>query len=218
MFSGIVEEVGRVEAFDPSSGHLDIHAKRVLSGEFGLRVSDSVSVSGACLTVVNFESSAFSVDVTPETQRATWFSQLKKGAHVNLERALRFGAVVGGHLVQGHVEGLGRITDIRHDGDAKLITVRSHSQIMRYIVEKGFVAVDGVSLTAFNWRPESFTFTLIPYTAIHTTLGVLKVGDAVNIETDQTGKYIERFVTQPLSFSERGASTQSPKDRHQSGA
>lgn len=195
MFSGIVEEVGRVESFDPSSGHLDIHAERVLSGEFGLQVSDSVSVSGACLTVTSLEATRFYADVTPETQRVTWFSQLEKGAHVNLERALRFGSVVGGHLVQGHVEGLGHVTDMRDDGDAKLITVRSNSEIMRYIVEKGFVAVEGVSLTAFDWNLHSFTFALIPYTAIHTTLGVLKVGDAVNIETDQTGKYIERFVT-----------------------
>ena len=195
MFSGIVEEVGRVESFDPSSGHLDIYAERVLSGDYGLKVSDSVSVSGACLTVVDFESNAFCVDVTPETQRNTWFSQIENGSHVNLERALRFGSVVGGHLVQGHVEGLGHVTNIRDDGDAKLITVQSANPIMRYIVEKGFVAVEGVSLTAFDWKPDSFTFTLIPYTAIHTTLGVLKVGDTVNIETDQTGKYIERFVT-----------------------
>ena len=195
MFSGIVEEVGRVESFDPSSGHLDIHAERVQSGEYGLQVSDSISVSGACLTVTDFESNAFCVEVTPETQRNTWFSQLKKGTHVNLERALRFGSVVGGHLVQGHVEGLGHITDIHYDGDAKMVTIECDAPIMRYIVEKGFVAVEGVSLTAFNWTPNSFTFTLIPFTAIHTTLGVLKVDDSVNIETDQTGKYIERFVT-----------------------
>ena len=195
MFSGIVEEVGRVHSFSPSIGRLVISAQRVLSGDDGLRISDSVSVSGACLTVVDFESDAFCVDVTPETQRATWFSHLERGAHVNLERALRFGSIVGGHLVQGHVEGLGHVTDIRNDGDAKLVTVRSDDEIMRYIVEKGFVAVEGVSLTAFDWRPDSFTFTLIPYTAIHTTLGVLKVGDTVNIETDQIGKYVERFVT-----------------------
>ena len=96
---------------------------------------------------------------------------------------------------KGHVEGLGNVTDIRYDGDAKLVTVRCTGAISRYIVEKGFVAIEGVSLTAFDWSPDSFTFTLIPYTAIHTTLGVLRVGDAVNIETDQTGKYIERFVT-----------------------
>lgn len=194
MFSGIVEEVGRIHSFSPSSGRLAISAQRVLAGEDGLRISDSVSVSGACLTVTSLEATRFHVDVTPETQRATWFSELSPGAHVNLERALRFGSVVGGHLVQGHVEGLGNVTDIRYDGDAKLVTVRCAGVISRYIVEKGFVAIEGVSLTAFDWSPDSFTFTLIPYTAIHTTLGVLKVGDTVNIETDQTGKYIERFV------------------------
>ena len=194
MFSGIVEEVGRIHSFSPSSGRLAISAQRVLSGDDGLRISDSVSVSGACLTVTSLEATRFHVDVTPETQRETWFSELEKGAHVNLERALRFGSVVGGHLVQGHVEGLGNVTDIRYDGDAKLVTVRCAGAISRYIVEKGFVAIEGVSLTAFDWCPDSFTFTLIPYTAIHTTLGVLKVGDTVNIETDQTGKYIERFV------------------------
>ncbi len=195
MFSGIVEEVGRIHSFSPASGRLAISAQRVLSGDDGLRISDSVSVSGACLTVTSLEAARFHVDVTPETQRATWFSELHPGAHVNLERALRFGSVVGGHLVQGHVEGLGNVTDIRYDGDAKLVTVRCAGAISRYIVEKGFVAIEGVSLTAFDWSPESFTFTLIPYTAIHTTLGVLRVGDTVNIETDQTGKYIERFVT-----------------------
>ena len=194
MFSGIVEEVGRIHSFSPSIGRLAISAQRVLSGDDGLRISDSVSVSGACLTVTSLEATRFHVDVTPETQRATWFSELYPGAHVNLERALRFGSVVGGHLVQGHIEGLGNVTDIRYDGDAKLVTVRCAGIISRYIVEKGFVAVEGVSLTAFDWNPDSFTFTLIPYTAIHTTLGVLKVGDTVNIETDQTGKYIERFV------------------------
>ena len=202
MFSGIVEEVGRVSDFSTANGRLSISAVRVLSGDGGLRISDSVSVSGACLTVAGLETNRFHVDVTPATRRSTWFSELKRGAHVNLERALRFGSVVGGHIVQGHVEGLGEITEIRIDGDAKLVTVQTNSEIMRYIIEKGFVAVEGVSLTAFDWEEDHFTFNMIPYTAINTTLGVLRVGDVVNIETDQTGKYIERFVTHIRETSE----------------
>lgn len=195
MFSGIVEEVGRIESFEASNGRLVVKAHRVLSGNGGLRISDSVSVSGVCLTVISLDETSFCVGVTPETQRMTWFSELCGGVHVNLERALRFGSIVGGHLVQGHVEGIGEVTDIREDGGAKLVTIRCNGAISRYIIEKGFVAVEGVSLTAFDWKPDRFTFSLIPYTAIHTTLGVLKVGDRVNIETDQTGKYLERFVT-----------------------
>ena len=193
MFSGIVEEVGRVEKFDPSNGALVIAASRVLVGDDGLRISDSVSVSGACLTVTGIMPNTFLVDISPETRRSTWFTEFKQGTHVNLERALKYNSRIGGHLVQGHVDGTGQVEKVDYDGDAKLVTVACPQSTSRYIVEKGFVAVDGVSLTTFDCTPDSFTFTLIPFTAIHTTLGVLKVGQAVNIETDLTGKYIERF-------------------------
>ena len=198
MFSGIVEEVGRVAEYNPSNGALVIAASRVLVGDDGLRLSDSVSVSGACLTVTGIMPNTFRVDISPETRRSTWFTEFKQGTPVNLERALKYNSRIGGHLVQGHVDDTATVTEVKDDRDAKLITIQCHESMSRYIVEKGFVAVDGVSLTTLDCTPDSFTFTLIPFTAIHTTLGVLKVGQAVNIETDLTGKYIERFVHRPL--------------------
>ena len=194
MFSGIVEEVGRVAEYNPSNGALSITAPRVLFGDDGLRVSDSISVSGACLTVTGLTPDSFTVDISPETRRSTWFDDFKPGTHVNLERALKYNSRVGGHLVQGHVDGIGKVIEIKNDGDAQLVTVECPENMNRYIVEKGFVAVDGVSLTTFDCTPTNFTFTLIPFTAVHSTLGVLRPGDTVNIETDLTGKYIERFV------------------------
>ena len=195
MFSGIVEEVGRITDYNPSNGTLTVTALQVLFGDEGLRVSDSVSVSGACLTVTGVTSNTFSVDISPETRRSTWFDDLEPGSHVNLERAMKYNSRVGGHLVQGHVDGIGKIVEVKYDGDAQLITIECPENMNRYIVEKGFVAVDGVSLTTFDCTPTNFTFTLIPFTAIHSTLGVLKPGDAVNIETDLTAKYIERFIS-----------------------
>ena len=195
MFSGIVEEIGMVAEDGMYDGKLVVAAARVVSGDGKLVVSDSVSVSGACLTVTGIEGGRFSVDVAPETMRRTWFSDLHVGSHVNLERALRYGDRVGGHMVQGHIDGVGQVTATEVERDAKLITVECPQEIGRYVVEKGFVALDGVSLTCFDCSPTSFTFTLIPYTAVHTTLGSLGEGDLVNIETDLTGKYVERFVS-----------------------
>ena len=195
MFSGIVEEVGRITDYNPSNGTLTVTALQVLFGDEGLRVSDSVSVSGACLTVTGVTSNTFSVDISPETRRSTWFDDLEPGSHVNLERAMKYNSRVGGHLVQGHVDGIGKIVEVKDDGDAQLITIECPENMNRYIVEKGFVAVDGVSLTTFDRTPTNFTSPLIPLTAIHSTLGVLKPGDAVNIETDLTAKYIERFIS-----------------------
>ena len=196
MFSGIVEEIGMVAEHGMYDGKLVIAAARVFSGDGKLEVSDSVSISGACLTVTDIQGSWFSVDVAPETMRRTWFSDLHVGSHVNLERALRYGDRVGGHMVQGHVEGVGRVAKASAERDTKLITIECEEEMGRYVVEKGFVAVDGVSLTSFDCSPTSFTFTMIPYTAVHTTLGGLREGDLVNIETDLTGKYVERFVSE----------------------
>lgn len=195
MFSGIVEEVGVIAEHGRYEGKLVVAAARVMSGSDGLEVSDSVSVSGSCFTVTELQDNWISLDVAPETYRRTWFDELHVGSHVNLERALRYGDRVGGHMVQGHVDGIGRVTDAVVEREAKLITVECSDEIARYVVEKGFVAVEGVSLTSFDCTPSGFTFTLIPYTAVHTTLGSLRIGDSVNIESDLTGKYVERFVS-----------------------
>ena len=195
MFSGIVEEIGMVAEHGMYEGKLVVAAARVVSGPAGVEVSDSISISGSCFTVTEIRDNWIALDVAPETYRRTWFSDLHVGSHVNLERALKFGDRVGGHMVQGHIDGVGRVTKTTVERDAKLITVECPKEIGRYVVEKGFVAVEGVSLTSFDCTPTSFTFTLIPYTAVHTTLGGLHVGDTVNVETDLTGKYVERFVS-----------------------
>ncbi len=195
MFSGIVEEVGMIAEHGRYEGKLVIAAARVVSGSDGLEVSDSLSISGSCFTVTEIRDNWVSLDVAPETYRRTWFQDLHVGSHVNLERALKYGDRVGGHMVQGHVDGVGHVTKTTVERDAKLITVECPKEIARYVVEKGFVAVEGVSLTSFDCTPSGFTFTLIPYTAVHTTLGSLRVDDSVNIETDLTGKYVERFVS-----------------------
>ncbi len=194
MFSGIVEEIGRVTEWDRGTGRLVIAGKQVISTDGQLKISDSISVSGACLTVTDIKDGLFTVGLSPETISRTWFDTLRVGSEVNLERALRYGDRVGGHLVQGHVDTTGEVVEVRPDGDSKLVTIRCPTESMRYVVEKGFVAVDGTSLTCFSCTEESFTFSLIEYTASHTTIGSLRIGDRVNIETDLTAKYVERFV------------------------
>lgn len=194
MFSGIVEEVGTIESIDASSpvASMRIGAASILRDSDPLRVADSVSVSGVCLTATEVDRSTFRVDVTPETLGKTTLSLLKTGERVNLERALRYGDRVGGHLVQGHVEGIGVVTDVDQDGDAKLIRVSAPADIICYTIEKGFIALDGVSLTCFDCDDGGFTFTLIPFTAAHTTLGEAEVGTKLNVETDMFAKYVER--------------------------
>lgn len=196
MFSGIVEEVGNVQSFEPNANGatLTIKCQKVISGKDRLAISDSISVSGACLTVTETSSHTFTVQLSPETIRKTWFAQLTEKAEVNLERALKYGDRVGGHLVQGHVESTATVEHIADDGNAKIITIKCQTNIMKYIIEKGFIAIDGVSLTCFNRTETQFSFTMIPYTAEHTTLGKLKLNDTVNIETDMTAKYVEQTI------------------------
>ena len=201
MFSGIVEEVGSVQSFEPNANGatLTIKCQKVISGKDRLAISDSVSVSGACLTVTETSSHTFTVQLSPETIRKTWFAQLAEKTEVNLERALKYGDRVGGHLVQGHIEATATVEHIADDGNAKIITIKCQTNIMKYVIEKGFIAIDGVSLTCFNRTETQFSFTMIPYTAEHTTLGKLKLNDTVNIETDMTAKYVEQTIayTQP---------------------
>lgn len=189
MFTGIVEEVGTVVEVTP--GGLTIGASRVLEG---LGLGDSVSVNGACLTATDLAPGSFSVDVVPETLRRTNLGSLAEGGAVNLERGVRAGGRLDGHIVQGHVDGTGRIESIREDGDAVMVSIEAGPAIMRYVVEKGFVAVDGVSLTIVGCDDERFSVTIIPHTRDRTILGIRKPGDVVNIEVDILAKYVERLI------------------------
>ena len=189
MFSGIVEEVGRVES--SGSGELKIAAKAVLEGT---RLGDSIAVNGACLTVTRLTAKAFSVNVIPETLRRTDLGKAVKGVPVNLERALAYGARVGGHLVQGHVDRTGAIARIDPDGDAIVLRITIPRTLSPFIIEKGFIAVDGVSLTIVGCGTTWFSVTLIPYTRKHTVLGTKAVGDSVNLEVDMMAKYAQRLL------------------------
>ena len=192
MFTGIVEEVGRVARVQPKG--LAIEGPKVAAD---LKVSDSICVNGACLTVTAMDGDTFRVDVVPETLRRTNLGALRDGDAVNLERPLALSDRLGGHIVQGHVDGTAAISAIADDREALMITFRAPPNIMRYVVEKGFVAVDGTSLTVVNCALETFSVTIIPYTLANTVFASRKVGDPVNIETDIVAKYVERLAAAP---------------------
>lgn len=189
MFTGIVEEVGIVRS--SVRGGLTIAARTVMPT---LQVGGSISVNGACLTVTVLKPDAFTVDVVPETRRRTNLGSLRPGDSVNLERPLRADGRMDGHIVQGHVDQTGTITEISADGEALLVRFDAPWQIMRYIVAKGFVAVDGVSLTVVHCDDNGFSVTVIPHTRDHTVFGSRTVGDAVNVEVDILAKYVERLT------------------------
>ena len=189
MFTGIVEEVGIVRS--SVRGGLTIAAQTVMPT---LQVGGSISVNGACLTVTVLNPDAFTVDVVPETHRRTNLASLRPGDSVNLERPLRADGRMDGHIVQGHVDQTGTITEISADGEALLVRFDAPQQIMRYIVAKGFVAVDGVSLTVVHCDDNGFSVTVIPHTRDHTVFGSRTVGDAVNVEVDILAKYVERLT------------------------
>lgn len=189
MFTGIVEEVGR--AAGVPEGELFVNAAAVLEGT---KLGDSIAVNGTCLTVTRLEPEGFAVDLAPETLRRTNLGALTAGAAVNLERSLAFGGRVGGHLVQGHVDGVAAIDSIEPEGNASMVRFRLPENLARYVTEKGFVAVDGVSLTVVGVGDDWFSITLIPFTAEHTNLGAKGAGDPVNIEVDILAKYVERLA------------------------
>jgi riboflavin synthase len=189
MFTGIVEEIGRLRAAQP--GKLTVSASRVVNGT---RVGDSLAVNGVCLTVTDLIDSGFSVDVMPETLRHTNLGMLHPGDRVNLERALSLsGERLGGHLVQGHADGIGKALSMVAEGEALLVRYNAPAEVMRYVVERGFIAVDGVSLTVVTYNATSFVVSLVAYTRHHTTLGSKRVGDIVNLETDIVAKYVEHL-------------------------
>jgi len=190
MFTGIVEEQGRV--LDLAGGRLALEARLTLQG---MAVGDSLAVNGVCLTVVERRDDGFAFDLGPETLARTTLGELRPGDAVNLERPLRLGALVGGHLVQGHVDGVGRITHVvRHDASARVTIKWQDPALGSLLIPQGSVAVDGVSLTVAALGAEAFEVMLIPHTLARTTLGQAVPGRRVNLEMDMVGKYVQRFL------------------------
>ncbi|MDP7534620.1 MAG: riboflavin synthase [SAR202 cluster bacterium] len=190
MFTGIVEEVGTVQS--TSTGRLSIGASTVMDD---LSVSDSISINGTCLTVTVRDDNGFSVDVVPETLRRTNLSDLTAGDSVNLERPMKADDRFGGHIVQGHVDGTGAIESIEPEGEALLVRFTADDAVMRYVVEKGFITVDGASLTVVNCDDFGFLVSIIPYTRDNTKFATWKPGDTVNLEIDVIAKYVEKLST-----------------------
>jgi len=188
VFTGIVEELGRVVSAPP--GKLVIGAGAVLHG---MERGASMAVNGVCLTVTDFDHSSFSVDVMSETLNRTNLGLLRAGDGVNVERPLPLGGRLGGHLVQGHIDDTGRVISITWEGEAMLIRFDAPPEVMDYLVEKGFIAVDGVSLTIVTKDTSSFLVSVVDYTQKHTTLGNRRVGDVVNMEVDIIAKYVKQF-------------------------
>lgn len=193
MFTGIVEEIGTVKAVQRSgtSSLIRIEAKKVLSD---IHLGDSIAVNGVCLTVTDFDGSTFQADVMNETLSRSSLGSLKTGSPVNLERAMSAKGRFGGHIVSGHIDGTGTVSDIRKDGIAVWYTITASPHIMRYIIEKGSIAIDGISLTVAKVTDSSFSVSIIPHTAEQTILSQKNRGDTVNLENDMIGKYVEKLM------------------------
>jgi len=193
MFTGIVEETGTIKSIRGAGGSSQwvVGANKVLEG---LNLGDSISINGVCLTVIAFSAATFTADLMPETIRRSTFRDLKPGDRVNLERALRLSDRLGGHLVSGHIDGAGKIEKRWDEDNAIWFLISAESPVLHYIVEKGSVAIDGISLTVAGADDRSFRVSVIPHTAKITTLSDRKTGDRVNIECDLVAKYIEKFV------------------------
>jgi len=193
MFTGIIEGFGTIREI-----RMEGQGKRMtVDADFFLeqtKIGHSICVSGACLTVITIDNKRFTVDVSPETLAKTTFNSAKIGDRVNLERALRLSDRIDGHLVSGHIDGIGTVTLKQNIGNAIIVSIKVPEFISHYMIQKGSVAVDGISLTINNCGHDSFDVSIIPHTAKLTTIGFKKAGDLVNIETDMIGKYVERFV------------------------
>ncbi|KLU67781.1 riboflavin synthase [Desulfosporosinus acididurans] len=193
MFTGIVEELGIVRDLRllPDSGKLTLQGKKVLERT---QLGDSIAVNGVCLTVIQQNSDEFTVDVMAETLAKTNLGDLKSGSRVNLERALQLQTRLGGHLVSGHVDGVGSIRKITPWGIAKLLEITAPSTLLSFVLPKGSIAIDGISLTVVDVEHDYFSVSLIPHTFQETTLGLKQIGSRVNLETDLIGKYVARFM------------------------
>lgn len=193
MFTGIVEEIGTVEEIrhGQHSAILKIRASKVLEGT---KIGDSIAVNGICLTVTQLGPTGFSADVMHETLNRSSLSKLSRGGHVNLERAMAADGRFGGHIVSGHVDGTGKIVGIKRDDNAIWFTIEAKPELMRYIVEKGSITIDGISLTVAKISNTDFSISAIPHTVAQTVLSERKEGDHVNLETDIIGKYVEKLL------------------------
>jgi riboflavin synthase len=192
MFTGLIESIGEVAEIKPTPAGLRLRVTTTLAPE--LASGESLSVNGVCLTVVSADSDGIHADVSPETSRVSTLGSLRRGVLVNLERPLRADARLGGHFVQGHVDGTGKIEDIRQDGDSYWLTIRFPPALAPYIVRKGSIAVNGISLTVAGVDDRDFDVQIIPFTWDHTNLRVAKQGEMVNVECDILGKYVVRIA------------------------
>lgn len=192
MFTGLIEALATVLTIEPSAAGFRLRLATPVAGE--LTPGQSIAVNGVCLTVVHANQESFVTDVSPETVRVTSLAAMRPGTLVNLERPLRADARLGGHFVQGHVDGTGRIERLRHDGESHWLTVTYPDSLAAYIVRKGSIAVDGISLTVADLRERALDIQIIPFTWEHTNLQAATVGDPVNIECDILGKYVARIA------------------------
>lgn len=192
MFTGIIEETGTVKRLVGQSGSIEIKANKVLSGT---QLGDSIAVNGVCLTVTAMGHDGFTADVMAETLRRTNLGSLTIGSSVNLERAMASGDHFGGHIVSGHIDGTGTIHSLHREGNAVWVTIAAPSSILRLIVMKGSIAIDGISLTVAYVDDSVFKVSIIPHTGAETTLLTRKPGEIVNLENDVVGKYVERLLT-----------------------
>ena len=193
MFTGIIEEIGKVIRVQRTAGSsfIEIQAEKVLTDA---HIGDSIAVNGVCLTVTDMTNDTFRADVMNETLSRSSLDSLVSGSMVNLERAMAANGRFGGHIVSGHIDGTGIITDVKNDGIAVWYTISAEDSLLRYIVEKGSIAIDGISLTVAKVTNSTFSVSIIPHTASETTLSMKKTGDIVNLENDIIGKYVERLI------------------------
>lgn len=212
MFTGIVEEMGSIHSITKGSKSavLTIAADKVLEGS---KVGDSIAVNGVCLTVTDITAGQFTADVMAETLRRSSLGSLKRGSKVNLERAMAADGRFGGHIVAGHIDGTGTVLSLKPEDNAVWVEIAASPNILKYIVEKGSIAIDGISLTVAKVTDQSFAVSIIPHTGTETTLLGKKAGDIVNLENDIIGKYVERL----MHFGEAAESVQGRKDTKSSG-
>jgi riboflavin synthase len=193
MFTGLIESVGVIRELRRAAGSAILTITAPFADDSYLR-GESIAVNGACLTVVAFGGGSFQADVSPETLACTTLAVIKAGERVNLERALRLGDRFGGHIVSGHIDTVATLTDRRNDGSAQRLTFALDASFNRFLVEKGSVAIDGISLTVNSVAADTFSVAIIPHTLHNTTLAAMKIGQRVNIETDLIGKYVLRLL------------------------